>query len=149
MLPSSGTSAPMTGPSQASPSTMVRIIHVALTVAPVFVIAALWIAFSGRTIAPALGGVVGYAVYLGCAAVFALGFWWRTRIPSRAGGLPEADYWRATMSKALLLWGTLEAVVMVAAAIAILAGQAAVAGVALMIYLTLMLLSSPGRLAGE
>lgn len=149
MLPSSGTSAPMTGPSQASPSTTVRIIHVALTVAPVFVITALWVAFAGRTAAPALGGVVGYAVYLACAAGFALGFWWRTRIPGRADGVSEEVYWRVTMPKALVLWGLLEAVVMVAAAMAILAGQHAVALVALMIYLTLMLMCSPGRLAGE
>lgn len=139
----------MASPSQASPSATVRIIHLALTVAPVFVIAALWIAFAGRTIAPGLGGVVGYAVYLACAAGFALGFWWRTRIPARAGGMSEEDYWRLTMPKAIVLWGMLEAVVMVAAAMAILAGQGAVALVALMIYLTLMLVSSPTRLAGE
>jgi hypothetical protein len=132
-----------------SPLLTLRIIHAALLAGPLFIVAAMGFAFGGRATLSSLSGLVGYLIYAGCAAGLALGYWWRTRIPARRSDEGEWDYWRAALPRALMLWAVLEGVVVVGGVIGILAGQAVPVVVLLVIYLGLMLHSSPARMAGD
>jgi len=126
-----------------------RVMHLALLVGPIFLVGVFWIVLGDRPPIESLQGTAGYAIYGACAAGFAGGFLLRTRIPQRDSGQDEAGYWRAVLARAVLLWGLLEGLVLMGSVIGILAGQPVVVLLVVLIYLSLMILSSPARLTGD
>jgi hypothetical protein len=131
-----------------APRTTLRLIHGALLVAPLFILGALAVLFRGLPPLELLSGALGYVLYAASAAGLAFAVWWRLRIPARASGRPEAEYWRATLPRAVALWAMAEGVALLGGVVAILAGQAPVTMVVIVIYVGLMVTFAPNRLAG-
>ncbi|TFG48934.1 MAG: hypothetical protein E4H38_05705 [Gemmatimonadales bacterium] len=131
------------------PIRMVRIMYWALLVGPFVIATALWFALGGRVVIPGLSGTTGYVMYAVCAAGFAFGVIWRSRIPARAPGESFDGFWRTNLPRAFGLYALLEGVAVLGAIVSLLSGQQYTAMAVMLVYGGIMSAFSPARLAGE
>lgn len=120
--------------------------YLALLAGPIVVAAVIWLVLGESFRIPALAGPVGYGFYGLCAAGFAAGVVWRSKIPAR-GPESEVEFWRANLPRAFVLYALLEGVALLGSLVALLAGHPLTALAVVLVYLGLMIVFRPARLA--
>lgn len=131
------------------PGLVARILHLALTLAPAVFAAMVVFVVRGRPAPPAVDQTMQYLMVVVALLVVGGGFWLGTRTAGRRAGETEADYWKSTLPRAILVWAALEAGALLMGVAGLLASEVTMPIAGLLIFLVLMTLLAPRRLAGE
>lgn len=131
------------------PGQVARILHLALTLAPAVFAAMVVFVVRERPAPPAVDQTMQYLMVVVALLVVGGGFWLGTRTAGRRAGETEADYWKSTLPRAIMVWAALEAGALLMGVAGLLASEVTMPIAGLLIFLVLMTLLAPRRLAGE
>lgn len=131
------------------PAQVARILHLALTLAPAAFAAMVVFVVRGRPAPPVGDRTMQYLMVVVALLVAGGGLWLGTRTAGRRPGESEADYWRNTLPRMIMVWASLEAGALLMGVAGLLTGDITMPIAGLLIFLALMTLLAPRRLAGE
>jgi hypothetical protein len=131
-----------------SASPIPRLIHLSLMVTPVAFAAVVWFVIRTRPMPPAGNPVVHFALVGVALMAMMAGALMALRIEPRKAGQSDASYWRATLPRAIMIWGLFEAGALLATIAGLLSAVMLYPLLGTMAFLGLMIGFTPGRLAG-
>lgn len=131
-----------------APDRTARLVHLALAGGPaVFALVVVALVATGSL--PSAGNptvhfaMVGVGLFLMLAGAL-LG----VRIPSRRSAVPAADYWRATLPRAAMVWAVMEAGALLTVMAGLFSGTVFYTVIGVVAFLALMVAFNPARLSG-